>query len=105
MENNISERAIRPVTTGRKNWMFAGNDKSGEAIATVQSLIATCNAHNINPYLYLNDALLIMAEARDCDSIEKAKTFTPLAWKEINKSLKKLNQSETEIINRAMGGV
>jgi len=84
MENNISERTIRPVTTGRKNWMFAGNDKAGENMAVIQSLIATCKAHKINPYSYLNDALLIMAEARDYNTTEKAKEFTPLAWKEIN---------------------
>ena len=27
IDNNASERAVKPVALGRKNWLFAGSDK------------------------------------------------------------------------------
>ena len=29
IDNNIAERAVRPIGIGRKNWLFAGSDKGG----------------------------------------------------------------------------
>jgi len=31
LDNNVAERAIRPVAIGRKNWLFFGSTKAGEA--------------------------------------------------------------------------
>jgi transposase len=56
-DNGISERALRPLTVGRRNWLFAGSENGGEATATILSLIQTCRAMNINPYIYLEDVL------------------------------------------------
>ena len=41
IDNNVSERSIRPLTIGRKNWLFFGSDKGEQAAATVLSLIQT----------------------------------------------------------------
>lgn len=55
LDNNPAERAIRPLAIGRKNWLFFGSQESGEAAATLLSLVQTCRALNINPRTYLED--------------------------------------------------
>ncbi|EKD46030.1 MAG: hypothetical protein ACD_69C00041G0001 [uncultured bacterium] len=57
IDNNAAERLMRPITVGRNNWGFAGNDRGGKAAATVYSLIETCKLNKINPYEYLVDVL------------------------------------------------
>ena len=93
MDNNYAERAIRPVAIGRKNWLFAGNDNAAKNAAVIQSLIGTCKIHKINPLAYLNDALLVMAEAKDSGRLKDGATFTPLAWKNLNKDAIEMGKS------------
>jgi len=57
LDNNVAERAIRPLTIGRKNWLFVGSEKGGQASATILSLVQTCRNLNINPQEYLEDIL------------------------------------------------
>jgi len=57
LDNNVAERAIRPLTIGRKNWMFVGSETGGQASATILSLIQTCRNLGINPQEYLEDIL------------------------------------------------
>ncbi len=33
ISNNAAENAIRPLTLGRKNWLFTGSDSGGERAA------------------------------------------------------------------------
>ena len=33
MDNNVAERALRPVAVGRKNWLFVGSEASGQNTA------------------------------------------------------------------------
>jgi transposase len=57
IDNNASERALRRVVTGRKNWLFCGSDDGGTRAAIVYSLVATCREHRIDPWEYLQDVL------------------------------------------------
>jgi transposase len=57
-DNNASEAALRAVALGRKNFLFVGHEEAGENIAGLYSLVATCEANEINPYEYLRDVLL-----------------------------------------------
>lgn len=57
LDNNVCERAIRPLAIGRKNWLFLGNSEGGEAAAIALSLIQTCRNLNINPRIYLEDVM------------------------------------------------
>jgi transposase len=41
IDNNVSERALRRVAVGRKNWLFAGHDESAQCHAILWSLIAS----------------------------------------------------------------
>jgi hypothetical protein len=39
IDNNAAERALRPVTLGRKNWLFAGSNRGGDACAIAMSFL------------------------------------------------------------------
>jgi len=58
IDNNVSERALRIVALGRKNFLFAGSDIAAENLAVLQSLVATCEANGVNPQDYLTDVLV-----------------------------------------------
>src|SRR5258708_36217 len=58
LDNNASERALRIIALGRKNYLFAGSDEAAENLAGLYSLVATCELHGINPKQYLADVLI-----------------------------------------------
>lgn len=58
LDNNASERALRIVALGRKNFLFVGNPDCGSNLAGLYSLIATCALHDVEPLEYLRDVLL-----------------------------------------------
>jgi transposase len=57
IDNNASERALRRVGTGRKNWLFCGSDEGGHRAAILYCVVATCKAHDIDPWAYLRGVL------------------------------------------------
>jgi transposase len=57
IDNGASERAMKPVALGRKNWLFAGSDNGGKTAAVLMSLCATCKGLGLNPFAYLRDVL------------------------------------------------
>jgi len=57
IDNNVAERAVRPLAIGRKNWLFVGSERGGKAAATLLSLIQTCRELKINPREYIEDVL------------------------------------------------
>jgi len=58
LDNNASERALRIVALGRKNFLFVGNPDCGGNLAGLYSLVATCDLHDVDPLAYLRDVLL-----------------------------------------------
>ena len=57
LDNNLAENEIRPITLGRKNYLFCGNHEAAQNMAIVCSLLATCRNHDVNPRDYLNDII------------------------------------------------
>jgi transposase len=57
LDNNESESALRRVALGRKNFLFVGNERAGENLAGLYSLVASCEANDVNPVEYLTDVL------------------------------------------------
>lgn len=68
IDNNFAERCIRPFALGRKNWLFMGNQRGGEAAATFYSLIETAKANNLNTYAYFR---YLMSELPKIDPGDK----------------------------------
>jgi transposase len=60
LDNTRSERALRKVVVGRKNWMFYGSDVHAEAAAALFSIIASCRLHRIDPEQYLDEVMRVL---------------------------------------------
>ena len=58
VDNNIAERALRIVALGRKNFLFAGHDEGAQNLAVLQTIVATCMLHRVNPEAYITDLLV-----------------------------------------------
>ena len=57
LDNNLIENKIRPLALGRKNYLFAGSHQGAKRIAIMYSFMASCQANDINPYLWLKKVL------------------------------------------------
>jgi transposase len=55
LDNNASERALRIIAVGRKNFLFVGHEEGGHNLAILQTICSTCLLHGINPYEYIRD--------------------------------------------------
>ena len=53
IDNNRSERAIKPFVIGRKNWLFANTSRGAKASAIIYSMIETAKENGLNPFQYL----------------------------------------------------
>lgn len=58
VDNNASERALRVIALGRKNWLFVGNERAGERLAALLTLVMSCEQQGLNAEEYLADVLL-----------------------------------------------
>jgi transposase len=77
LDNNVAEQAIRPVALGRKNWLFMGSERGGQAAAVYMTLIATCKRAQVNSYEYFRDIFgRILSH-----SSQKLDDLLPDAWK------------------------
>ena len=77
IDNNAAERALKRVAIGRKNWLFAGNDRAGQTAATLYSLIASAERHGVDPQRYLTSVLAKIATT----PVGELDQFLPDVWK------------------------
>jgi hypothetical protein len=77
LDNNHTERALRPIALGRKNWLFCWTEIGAEHVGIIQSLIATCKLQEVDPYTYLVDVLQRVA----IHPAKKVGELTPRQWK------------------------
>ena len=70
-DNNRSEAALRVAALGRKNFLFVGHEDAGDNVAALYTLVATCEAHGVNPFEYLRDVLVRVSTqpAADIDAL------------------------------------
>jgi len=62
IDNNAAERSMRPMTLGRKNWLFAGSDAGGERAAAIYTLTETAKLNGLDPEDYLRTVLERIAD-------------------------------------------
>jgi transposase len=79
IDNNLSERVIKLVALGRKNWLFSGSDEGAQRAAILYSLIASCRLCGIDPFVYLRDVL----ERINTHPASRIDELTPPRWKEL----------------------
>ena len=78
MDTNHVERALRPIAVGRRNWMFCWTEVGARDAGLMQSLIATCRLHDIDPYTYLVDVLQRVGQ----HPAARVAELTPRLWKQ-----------------------
>jgi transposase len=76
MSNNAAERAIRPLSVGRKNYLFAGSNSGGRRAATVYTIIETAQMNGLDPEAYLTDVLARIAD----HPASRVDEFLPWNW-------------------------
>ena len=69
IDNNISERTVKPIAIGRKNWLFIGSVQAGERAAILMSLIASCKANHVEPWSWLKDVLTRLPRGESPDHL------------------------------------
>jgi len=74
LTNNASERSLRCVALGRKNWTFCGSDRGGQRAAAMYTLIATAKLNDIDPEAWLADVL------RRINDHPNARLYELLPW-------------------------
>ena len=80
LDNNVAERALRPVAIGRKNWLFVGSEASGQNTAILLTFAQTCRALKINPYEYFEDVL----RQFQSHPYNKLEELLPENWKKLH---------------------
>ena len=62
LDNNICERSIRPVTLGRKNYLFMGAKGGGDAAAIAYTLVEPCRMNSVDPEAWFSWVLARVAD-------------------------------------------
>ncbi len=83
LDNTRSERELRTIVVGRKNWLFYGSDVHAQAAAALFSLIASCRLHRIDPTAYLDELLRVLPYWPR----ERYLDLSPLRWAETRSRL------------------
>lgn len=78
IDTNHLERALRPIPMGRRNWLFSWTELGARHVGIVQSLIATCRLHEVDPYDYLVDVLQRVGQHPAANVAQ----LTPRLWKQ-----------------------
>jgi len=79
IDNNNSERHIRSVAIGRKNFLFTGSEKGGEAADIFYSLVESCRSYKINVLHYMTD---LLEKLPYCKTTEDYQALMPNRWDE-----------------------
>jgi hypothetical protein len=76
LTNNGAERALKPVATGRKAWLFCGSDDHAKSTAALFSVVASARLHGLDPEEYLRCLIRLVPMWPEDRLLELA----PLFW-------------------------
>ncbi|MEM7202547.1 MAG: IS66 family transposase [Planctomycetota bacterium] len=78
IHNNDTERDLRHVVTGRKNWMTFASERGGQVAGRLYSLVMSCKLAGANVEAYLEDLLVRVAAT----PMSRIGELTPWGWAE-----------------------
>ncbi len=78
LDTNHLERENRAIAMGRKAWLFCWTEVGARYVGLVQSLIASCRLHSIDPYAYFVDVL----QRVDTPPAFEVHLLIPRRWKQ-----------------------
>jgi hypothetical protein len=76
IDNNRTERSLRGIAVGRRNWTFLGSDRGGKTMAILRSFVSSCELNKIDPFAWLRDVLARIP----AHSIQKLDQLLPHNW-------------------------
>ena len=77
IDNNRSERSIKPFVIGRKNWLFANTPRGAKASAAIYSVIETAKENGLHPFQYLKYLFEQLPQLEDPRDPEALAPFLP----------------------------
>jgi transposase len=80
LDNNRSERSIKPFVIGRKNWLFANTPRGAKASAIIYSVIETAKENGLNPFQYLTylfEQLPQLPDPKDSEALDRLLPWSP----------------------------
>lgn len=80
IDNNRSERSIKPFVIGRKNWLFANTPRGARASSTNYSVIETAKENGLNPFKYLKylfEQLPQISDPKDREALDSLLPWSP----------------------------
>lgn len=77
IDNNRSERTIKPFVIGRKNWLFANTPSGAQASAAIYSVIETAKENGLHPFRYLNYLFEQLPQIPDLQEPQVLEPFMP----------------------------
>jgi transposase len=76
IDNNRSDRSIKPFVIARKNWLFANTPRGANASAAIYSIIETAKENGLLPFPYLE---YLFEQLPDSQNPEALEPFLPWA--------------------------
>ncbi len=76
IDNNHTERSLRGIAVGRRNWTFVGSDRGGKTMAVLRSFVASCELAKVDPFAWFQDVLTRIGEC----SIQQLDDLLPHNW-------------------------
>ncbi len=83
ISNAAAENAIRPLTVGRRNWLFADTPEGARNSAIYYSLIESAKANELRPFEYI---YYVPKELPYADMVEKLEKLLPWSVKAVFES-------------------
>ena len=92
IDNNLSERTVRALAIGRKNWQFIGSEPAGYRMAVLFTIMANAKRHHLEPFAYVRDLLMKMSSlCAECGVVipdfTEASSLTGIEFRELGMSL------------------
>jgi transposase len=77
IHNNRSERSIKPVVIGRKNFLFSNTPRGAKASAIIYSIVETAKANDLKPQAYLQHLFEQLPQLEDVKDHEALSKLAP----------------------------
>jgi transposase len=76
IDNNHTERTLRGIAVGRRNWLFVGSDQGGRTMAILRSFVGSCELVKVDPFEWFRDVLARIGE----HSMQALEELLPHRW-------------------------
>ena len=69
LSNNPSENSIRPITVGRKNWLFSSSVEGAQASMSIYTIIEMAKLYGLSRHKYIEYLLTKKPSAEMSDDV------------------------------------